>query len=137
MAETTDQIKSHIDAKRADLRSSISELEDKVHSVADWRRQFQRHPGAMVAVALGGGVLLSLLLRGKRTPPAAGSASVAGERSAGERSGQRVLETIDDAKSALVSVAAAKFTEILGDLVPGFRHQLSAVQAGKDHPPVH
>lgn len=66
MGQTTDQIESHIETQREGLRANLRELEDKVKSAANWRQQFQKHPGIMVAAAFGGGLLLSALVR--KTP---------------------------------------------------------------------
>jgi hypothetical protein len=65
MGKTTDEIVSDIDQTRGDLKSNLEELENRLKAVTDWRVQVDRHPGAMVAVALVGGALLSLLT-GKR-----------------------------------------------------------------------
>ena len=62
MGQTTDQITSDIDQSREQLKSNLQELETRVKSATDWRAQFQKHPGRMVAAALVGGVLLSSLL---------------------------------------------------------------------------
>ena len=62
MGQTTDQIASDIDQSREQLKSNLQELETRVKSAADWRSQFQKHPGRMVAAALVGGVLLSSIL---------------------------------------------------------------------------
>jgi hypothetical protein len=67
MGQTTDQIENVIDQTREDLKSNLEELETRVKAVADWRSQFRKHPGSMIAVALVGGVLLSSML-GKRSP---------------------------------------------------------------------
>jgi hypothetical protein len=63
VGETTDQIESRIEDSREDLRSNLQELEQKVKSVTDWRRQFQNHPTAMISAAFGGGLLLARILR--------------------------------------------------------------------------
>jgi hypothetical protein len=65
MGKTTDEIVSDIDQTRGDLKSNLEELENRLKAVTDWRVQVSRHPGAMVAVAVVGGALLSLLT-GKR-----------------------------------------------------------------------
>ena len=62
MGQTTDQIVSDIDLTREDLKSNLEELESRVKDVTDWRVQFEKHPVAMVAVALVGGALLSSLI---------------------------------------------------------------------------
>jgi hypothetical protein len=65
MGQTTDQIATDIARKRDDLMSNLEELESRMKAVADWRGQFRRHPGAMLAAAMVGGVLLSAMV-GKR-----------------------------------------------------------------------
>ena len=67
MGQTTDQITSNIDQSREQLKSNLEELETRVKSAADWRTQFERHPGRMMMAAVVGGVLLSSLI-GKRSP---------------------------------------------------------------------
>jgi hypothetical protein len=65
MGKTTDEIVTDIDQTREELKSNLEELETRVKAVADWRVQVGRHPAAMIAAALLGGVLLSTLV-GKR-----------------------------------------------------------------------
>ena len=67
MGQTTDQIATDIDQSREQLKSNLQELETRVKSAADWRSQFQKHPGRMVMAALVGGALLSSIF-GARTP---------------------------------------------------------------------
>lgn len=62
MGETTDQIESHIEAKRGELQQNLRELAQKVKSATDWRHQFRHHTAAMIAAAFGAGMLLSMLL---------------------------------------------------------------------------
>ena len=67
MGQTTDQIASDIAQTRADLKSNLEELETRVKDAADWRAHFRKRPGSMIAAALFGGVLLSLM-SGQRSP---------------------------------------------------------------------
>ena len=67
MGQTTDQITSNIDQTREELKSNLEELETRVKSAADWRSQFQKHPGPMVIAAVLGGALLSSII-GTRAP---------------------------------------------------------------------
>ena len=62
MGETTDQIAADIAQRRDELKSNLEELETRVRDAADWRSQFRRHPGVMIAAAMAGGMLLSSLL---------------------------------------------------------------------------
>jgi len=65
MGQSTHQIATDIARTREDLKSNIEELETRVKDATDWRGQFRRHPGAMMAIAAVGGALLSALI-GKR-----------------------------------------------------------------------
>ena len=62
MGQTTDEIASGIDQTREELKSNLEELETRVKRAADWRTHFRNHPGAMIAVAMVGGMLLSTLI---------------------------------------------------------------------------
>jgi hypothetical protein len=62
MGETSDQIERHIQETRNDLGDNFGELQDKVKTAVDWRAQFEERPGTMLALAFGGGVILSALL---------------------------------------------------------------------------
>ena len=70
MGKTADQIESHIDQTRGDLKSNLEELESRLRAVTDWRAQVDRHPGAMIAAALVGGALLSALIGSRGRPGA-------------------------------------------------------------------
>ena len=65
MGQTTDQIASDIDRTRDDLKANLEELETRMKAVTDWRRQFEKRPGALLAAALVGGAVLSAMM-GKR-----------------------------------------------------------------------
>src|ERR1700730_14469958 len=62
MGETTGQIERHIQETRDELGENFNELQQKVKTAMDWRAQFEQRPGTLLAVAFGGGVLLSALL---------------------------------------------------------------------------
>lgn len=130
MGQTTDQIEDHIETARDDLKSNFQELETRVKSVTDWRRYFREHPGAMLAVAFGGGVLLSALTRRAGSSP--GGTSYEGIRTAASGARHRVHETFDSITSALVGAAAAKFKGVLGQAVPGFSDELARSEGERD-----
>jgi ElaB/YqjD/DUF883 family membrane-anchored ribosome-binding protein len=65
--QTTDQIEAHIENTRDELGANLQELEQKVKSVADWRRQFRNNPMMMLGAAFAGGILLASLLGGRRS----------------------------------------------------------------------
>jgi hypothetical protein len=67
MSETTSEIESHIRNARRDLSANLEELELKVLSVVDWRKQFKAHPAPFLTVAFGAGLLVSRLMRRQRS----------------------------------------------------------------------
>ncbi len=64
MGESTSQIERDIAAERNELGRNLQLLEHKARSLTDWRTYYRNHPFAMMAVALGGGVLLGALTSG-------------------------------------------------------------------------
>jgi hypothetical protein len=125
MGETTDQIESYIESKRGDLGSNLQELEQKVKSVTDWRQRFQKNPMTMIAVAFGGGVLLASVLGGRSRNRHVGVASEPHSPHAGtDQMAHKALETWDNIKGALIGVAATRFKDFVGEVIPGFHEQL-------------
>jgi hypothetical protein len=68
MGETTNQIEWEIAQKRNDLSDNLLELKQKSKAAVDWRSQVEKHPGTMLAVAFGGGIVLSALFSALRGP---------------------------------------------------------------------
>jgi hypothetical protein len=66
MGETADQIGAYIETQREDLHSNLKELESKLKSASDWRHYFRKYSGTMIAVAFGGGILVSAIVRKSR-----------------------------------------------------------------------
>jgi hypothetical protein len=62
MGEKSDQIEQEIREKRNQLGENFSELEQKVKHAVDWRAQFEERPATLIALAFGGGIVLSALL---------------------------------------------------------------------------
>ena len=65
MGQSPDELESDIDRARDNLKANLEELEARARDAADWRNHFRKHPGAMIAAAVLGGALLSLMT-GKR-----------------------------------------------------------------------
>jgi hypothetical protein len=59
MSETSSEIEEHIKNTRQNLSANLGELELKVRSAVDWRRQFKAHPATFLAAAFGAGLLLA------------------------------------------------------------------------------
>jgi len=65
--ETTDQIEAHIENTREELGANFQELDQKVKSATDWKRQFRDNPMTMLCAAFAGGIFLASLLGGRRS----------------------------------------------------------------------
>jgi hypothetical protein len=74
MGETADQIGNYIETQRENLQSNLKELETKLKSASDWRHYFRKYTGTMVAVAFGGGMLVSAIVWKSRRAAASPSA---------------------------------------------------------------
>lgn len=135
MGETTNQIESHIENKRQDLGSNLQELEQKVKSVTDWRQQFQKNPMTLIGVAFGGGVLLASMIGGRKRQRYGGVSPSESNtpRRATDEQAHKALETWDNIKGALigVGVAAARFKDFVGEVVPGFQEQFRNTENAK------
>jgi hypothetical protein len=126
MGQTTHQIEAHIEDTRDDLGSNLHELEQRVKSVTDWKQHFRTNPMTMLGVAFGGGILLSAMLGGRRNRRGqdVSSHATASEPHAGtDRQKHKALETWDNIKGALIGVAATRFKDFVGEIVPGFQEQ--------------
>ena len=139
MGQTTEQIETHIEDKRADLKSNLQELEGRLKSATDWRHYFKQNPGMMLAVAFGGGVLLSAMMRTRRTGVHASSVSspVDAARSVQSRTKHEVLGKVDAIKSALVGVAATKLKGMLSQVVPRFSEHVAEAERQRAQPGEH
>jgi hypothetical protein len=144
MGETSGQIERHIQETRNDLGDNFSELEEKVKTAVDWRAQFEERPMTMIALAFGGGVLLSALLPAGHSsrrryseapwtaPPDRDAAGLAIQsRTPFDAKASEPLQTWDALKGALVGVAATKLSGFIEDLLPGFQQEFTKAQTGK------
>lgn len=61
MDERTAQVVGEILEERQRLGDNIAELGQKIKEKASWRGYFARKPWTMLGIALGGGLLLSML----------------------------------------------------------------------------
>jgi hypothetical protein len=123
MGATTNQIERHIEKTRDDLGSNIQELERKVKSATDWKQYFRNSALTLIGLAFGGGVLLASASGGERRHS---SSSYSNSPQARQR--DNVLETGDNIKDALLGVAAARFKNYVGEVVPGFKEQLARAE---------
>jgi hypothetical protein len=127
MGETAEQIETHIRDARADLSANLNALGDKVKSATDWRRRYRQSPGAFLAVALGGGMLLALM-SSRAVPAAQSHSSTPPAPARGGSTGDLLFEAI---KGALIAVAASQAKSVLSQLLRG--NEPSAAQGAKPH----
>jgi hypothetical protein len=124
MGQTVHQIEAHIDQTREQLGSNLQELEQRVEAATDWQRYFRSRPAAFLGAAFAAGAVLGMMTPDRR----ARRASAAGDQndlrySAGPSSSDRVLDIWEIVKDAAISLAAARLTEYVDGLVPGFGDQ--------------
>jgi|HubBroStandDraft_6_1064221.scaffolds.fasta_scaffold02412_2 hypothetical protein len=141
MGETTDQIERDIRTTRVSLSENLGELQDRLKTAVDWRAQVTERPGTMLALAFGGGILLSAILptRGRRrheTParrerPEVSKVTVPSSPGKAELPKNGTTDTLNALKAALVGVAVTRASTFIGELLPGFKEQLLKAQASK------
>jgi hypothetical protein len=132
MGQTTHQIEAHIEDTRENLGSNLNELERKVKSVTDWKQHFETKPMTMLGMAFGGGILLAAMMGGRknrRGERGFSSRATGSEPHAGtDQQKYNALETWDNIKGALIGVAATRFKDFIGEVVPGFHEQFQGTE---------
>lgn len=154
MGERSDQIEQHINRTRGDLGENLRELEERAKGIFHWRTQFENRPGTMLAIAFGGGVLVSKLiplghrrsfdhqryrdyprdLETERLNRRAEEERISAARNAGRRMAERASaygykskkssSAMGALKGALVSLAASRLSGVISDLIAGYREEL-------------
>ena len=128
MGQATSQIEAHIENTREDLGSNLRELEQKVKSATDWKQHFRKSPMTLLGVAFGGGILVATMLggrKGRRGERSYRSGPGADAYTANDHPTNKAFETWDNIKGALIGVAATRFKDLVGEVVPGFQDELS------------
>jgi hypothetical protein len=135
MGETTNQIEWEIAQKRSELSDNLIELQQKAKAAVNWRSQVEKRPGTMLAVAFGGGIVLSALFTALRGP-----AKVCAERPSGNageddrpisktsvRSTSKLAtatrKNLDALGGALLGIVATRTSKILEGILPGFQKE--------------
>jgi hypothetical protein len=142
MGETSDQIERHIQETRNDLGDNFSELEDKVKTAVDWRAQFDERPGTMLALAFGGGIVLSALLpsgrRSRSTYDEGRKLATNRDLTPSLQSGKaptvrpsETRQTMEALAGAFVGVAVNRASRFIDYLLPGFEREFSNARAAK------
>jgi hypothetical protein len=135
MGETTNQIELEIAQRRSELGDNLVELERRAKAAVDWRSQVEKRPGTMLAVAFGGGIVLSALFSALRGPakvhterPSAngnGYDSSAFKNSAQSPSklAAATRKNLDALGGALLGIVATRTSSILDGILPGFQKE--------------
>jgi hypothetical protein len=118
--EKSSEIIDEIETSRDRLGENLNDLESRMREAANWRTYFERHPYMFIGTAVGGGLLLSGILRGSKRSD---GGTVRHEvRPAGfQREKSPGAEILDQVKTALMLYGAAKAKDVLGEILPGFR----------------
>ena len=144
MGERSDQIEQEIRERRNELSDNFGELEEKFKRAVDWRAQFQQRPGTMLAIAFGGGALLSALFPPRHHHRATfasdpGQSSYVPSRSyatsnpqstaSGASDRSQARENLEALRGALFGVALNRVTGIIDALLPGFHDEFTRAKA--------
>jgi hypothetical protein len=127
MDRATDRIEQHLVDEHQALRSNLRELEDRVTSALDWRRQFRGNTAAFLALALGGGLLIGMVTARRAAAPSELEYPIPPLRAAAPHRDHRRRELSlawRSIESALIGVVAAKLKDALAQMLPGFREHL-------------
>ncbi len=139
MGETTNQIEWEIAQKRSELSDNLIELKRRAKAAVDWRAQIEERPGTMLAVAFGGGIVLSALFSALRGPakvhaerpsgnavkyarPTFTTPAMASAHSPGKRT-TAIRTNLDALGGALLGIVATRTSRILEGILPGFQSE--------------
>jgi hypothetical protein len=116
MGSTTYQIERELQTTRSNLSENLGELEDRIKGTFDWRTQVSERPGTMLALAFGGGILLSALIVKDRST---------GRSESAVSSLSETTKTINALKGALVGAAVTRARAFVEELLPGFQDEFA------------
>ena len=143
MGENASQIEREIMAERSELGRNLEVLETKARDLADWHVHYRKHPAVFLGAAAALGVVLGALSHGRRDTSLGYVSYATPERPAKPRrsltermhgpKGRRLMESFDNASSALLAVGVAKAVEFLSSYLPGFsdEYRRSAEESGR------
>ena len=123
MAETIQQLETHIDRTRDELGSHLRELEARVSAATDWREYVRARPYTTLAAAMAGGLVLATVLTKRETPRRFRAPEPTQSRWSIDARGQ-AMGLWEDIANALIGVAATGVKTYIGGLVPGFTEEI-------------
>jgi hypothetical protein len=136
MGETTNQIEWEIAQKRNELGDNLIELKQRAKAAVDWRSQVEERPGTMLAIAFGGGIVLSALFSALRGPsrvyekPSSSISTgeynrpnAAGSIQSPSKLASMTRKNLDAVGGALLGIVATRATSVLEGIVPGFQRE--------------
>jgi hypothetical protein len=141
MADETDELQRRIQFKREELGQNFEELEHKVKRAMDWHSYVEQYPMTAVALSFSGGVLLSMLVNGHRKSPSArrydwrqepSRTNFAEKPRRTSEAREKLGETLDVFKGALIGIATAKLRDMMSDVVPGFQEHYEKAKRKKE-----
>jgi hypothetical protein len=120
----TSSIEREIEGARDALGESLSEAQDKVREVVDWRTHFRRNPLPFLAGAAAVGYAASMLMNGKHRTEAAGFIEGAGSSARHALASTQVPgkagEAFERLADAFIAVGTTKVAQYLDAWIPGF-----------------
>jgi hypothetical protein len=135
MGEATNQIEWEIARKRSELSDNLIELKQRAKAAVDWRSQVEERPGTMLAVAFGGGIILSALFSALRGPAKVYAGRPSGNaieydspipRTTPRAPGKLASTTrknLDALGGALLGIVATRTASVLEGILPGFQSE--------------
>lgn len=126
MSKQTELIEADIRSRRDALRANAQALQAKAESLTDWRHHFERHPGGLLAAAVGVGALLATVggRANRRRTTTAASGELAADPSAAATAVPRAdgiaRQIWNPLKDALVGAVVMRATGFLEDSLRGF-----------------
>ena len=124
MDEKSSEIIDEIETNRDRLGENLNDLESRMREATNWRTYFERHPYVFLGTAVGGGLVLSSILGGGKGSSNGGTLRHEVRHEGFQREKGPASEIMDKVKVALIGYGTAKATEVLGEVLPGFREYI-------------
>lgn len=141
MGPTSSQIEQEIRLERSELGDNIKELNERVRTAFNWRRQVDKRPLAILGASIAGGVLLAMV-RARSNPPRSAykPPEPRARRLAPTTLYQKsqAWDTWEKVKAALIGVGTQRVKDFMDQTIPGFRREYernepgSAMEVGRE-----